>query len=258
MPAGVNLGTGSVATITVQTTDDGNAVILTPVTSASFAGDTGTDVVDNTANATGSFTVTEDGLDDPIDAADLTFVLTTALPTDTAYTITYSDDAGNFGLAMLNTGTSNQVTVTATVEPTLTFDLDTSAIALGVLAPGTTTTGAVVATTATNAQSGLVVSMDANGLSTGNTASDKHIGELVNSGSVATDASDTYEVESSTTTSATVLNSVNVAATQTVLTANNVADANAITTVTVKATAQATTEAGNYADTLTFSATATF
>ncbi|EKE29763.1 MAG: hypothetical protein ACD_2C00104G0006 [uncultured bacterium (gcode 4)] len=149
---------------------------------------------------------------------------------------------------------STQVDVSATVAPTLSMGLDTNGIALGTLAPGVTSSGSVVLTTATNAEGGITVDMAAQGLA----SSTKSIWALVKWGTDAATGSGTYQVESSTDASGTPYALDDVAASQTVLTTDNVAKSNAVTTVKLSATADNLTEAGSYGDTLTFTVTGNF
>ena len=149
---------------------------------------------------------------------------------------------------------STQVYVSAYIAPVLSMSLDTNTIAFWTLDPATPNTQSVNLTTATNAEGWITIGMAATWLA----SSTKSIWSLVKWGTVATAAADSYEVDSSTNAGWTALGLSNVAGSQTILTANDVVESNATTTVNLTATAEATTEAWNYSDTLTFTVTGTF
>jgi hypothetical protein len=88
------------------------------------------------------------------------------------YTLQVVSSDGDFGLIPLYVGSANQVSVTANVEPTLTFSLGGNSIALGTLTAGTPSTATSTMTVATNAASGLTVNVrnGANGLYNGSTS----------------------------------------------------------------------------------------
>ena len=156
LPAGVDLAGGETITLRLTTTANGTAVDLdaNSLTSAILGAGT-TEVLADSGTTAGFATITATA-DDTADGADLVFVLTSALTDNLAYTINYRDSLGNFGAAMINFGTANQVSVTATVEPILQMAITNTAIDLGVLTAtaqansGTDTNVAVI----TNAASG--------------------------------------------------------------------------------------------------------
>lgn len=161
LPAGVDLEAGDIITLVVTTTADGSPVDLSgnAVTAATL-GAGAAETVTNAGDANGNIIITEGG-DDEAAGADLTFAFTSALPTDAAYTISYSDTDDNFGAAMINFGTANQVTVSASVQPILTMALTNTTIVLGNLDVGnvvSSSTDSVVAV-ATNANGGWVASV---------------------------------------------------------------------------------------------------
>lgn len=278
LPAGVDLETADTATVLFTTTANGNAVNisggLTP-TAIYFSADANTaDTLDNTNNANGYVGITEDGAEDPAAGEDLVITLGAALPTDAAYTLAYRDSDGNYGAAMINFGTSSQVTVTASVEPTLTMSLSGSSIALGVLptTADTYSTGNVDVTTGTNAASGADLTVASAGLVGG--TSNLEIGvQDIAGGSVATAATDYYKIQSNplgggnaATMNADANGADVFAATGTDMTSGSItvldgttpATSTGTTRVTVAARAATTTEADDYSDTLTFTLTGTF
>ncbi|MDD2565680.1 MAG: hypothetical protein PHZ26_02030 [Candidatus Gracilibacteria bacterium] len=153
---------------------------------------------------------------------------------------------------------SDTVLVTAQVTPTLTMNISSGAIAFGTLNPGTPKTESLNLTTATNAELGITIGMDSNGLE----SATKYIGTYgaTASSGATTDLTDFYKVDSITNSGGTTPLSTptDVAANQTILTTSNVFQSNAITAVNLTALAGAQTEAGNYGDTLTFTVTGNF
>ncbi len=82
---------------------------------------------------------------------------------------TYSDDAWT---AAVDTGTfasstAGQVTVTASVDETLTFTLGDTTVALGALTPSTTGSGTSTMTASTNASSGYAITVTGSTLTSG-------------------------------------------------------------------------------------------
>lgn len=175
LPAGVDLGTGSVVTLVMTTTATGAAVNLSgnQVTTATL-GVGAAETLTNAGDVNGTIIITEGGNDEAA-GADLAFTLTSALADNAAYTISYTDDSGNFGAAMINFGTANQVTVTASVQPTLTMALTNTSIVLGNLDTSSVVSSAsdTVVTVATNSASGWAASIaddDATGSGAGLTS----------------------------------------------------------------------------------------
>lgn len=269
LPGGVDLAIGDDITLKLATTSNGTAVDLSGAAQATALTVDGNDEfaqVTNAGDANGNIVLTNLVANPAAGAAIV--VTMPALATDTAYTVTYRDNLGNFGSAMINTGTSNQVAVTATVEPTLTFTLDNNTVALGTLPiaadtyandNGATNVGVAVAT---NAAGGVVVAMASTGLKTLN----EEIGVTDIAGGVAqTAATDYYKVSTNVAPNftdagadITAAGGDDMEATQQVYTSGGNPIGNGTVDVAVAARAAATTEAGNYTDTLTFSATATF
>ncbi|MDD3067178.1 MAG: hypothetical protein PHO48_05125 [Candidatus Gracilibacteria bacterium] len=160
LPAGVDLDGDDVITLRITTTANGNPVDLSanPITSAILGGGAAETLTEN-GDANGQIIITESG-DNTAADSDLAIVFTSALATNTAYTIAYSDTNGNISAAMINFGTANVVSVTAIVEPTLTLALSTNSVALGILSPSAITAAAgPVVSVATNAQGGFVLSV---------------------------------------------------------------------------------------------------
>lgn len=283
LPAGVDLEMGDSATITIATASNGAAVDLTAgglvPASAYFVGDASSaDTLNNAANASGRFTVTEDGVEDPAAGADLAFVLGAALNNNTAYVVTYSDTDANFGAAFINFGTANQVPVSATVVPILTMSLangtdGNQTIAFGQLVPGTFSEDDINVNYATNGVGGVNAAMTSTGLATDvdadgtrDNANDREIGATSIAATTDTAATDYYKVSTAGGTGAVAFDAVDnaitnaagryMAASQNVVTATGPVSATQAVTVGVQVTN--TTEAGDYTDTLTFTVTPTF
>jgi len=85
------------------------------------------------------------------------------------YSLSVISSDGDFSVISLYVGSANQVSVTANIEPTLSFSLGANSLALGTLTPGTPSTAASTVTAATNAAAGLTVNVrnTANGLNDG-------------------------------------------------------------------------------------------
>ncbi len=157
---------------------------------------------------------------------------------------------------------SSTVGVTATVTPILTMALDATTLALGTLTTSAYNSGSVNITVATNAVGGADVTMTSVGLK--DTVVGKEIGVSDIDATAQTAATDYYKV---TTNAAPVFADVNdalanaggtdVLASQVVYNGTTVAAADT-TKVTVGAKIAATTEAGTYSDTLTFTVVGSF
>ena len=283
LPAGVDLEMADSATVTIATASNGVAVDLTAgglvPSSAYFVGDLNTaDTLNNAANASGRFQVTEDNVEDPAAGADLIFVLGGALNNNTAYVITYSDTDSNFGASLINFGTANQVPVSATVVPILTMSLangtdGNQTIAFGQLIPGTFseddinvnyTTNGVGGVNVTVASTGLATDVDADG--SRDNANDREIGAQNIAATTNTAAVDYYKVSTAGGTGAVAFDAVDnlitnaagrdMRATQDVVAATG--PVSATQAVTVGTRVANDTEAGDYTDTLTFTLTPTF
>lgn len=172
LPAGVDLQAADVITLKITTASNGTAVNLAgnQVTTATL-GVGAAETLTNAGDANGTIVITEGGNDEAA-GADLVFTLTSALADNTAYVVAYSDTDSNFSAAVVSFGTASVVSVTATVEPVLTFSVSGGNVAFGSLnvtgdnAAGTQTTVAFT----TNATSGIVINGSAVGGDTGSTA----------------------------------------------------------------------------------------
>lgn len=202
--------------------------------------------------ASGSFVITAAALD--------------ALVADT-YALSFSTVAGDFTAVIVVVGNDNQVSVSATVDPILTFALDANTLALGTLPTAADAyandsgTTKINPTVSANAEGGIVVTMASTGLK----SSTKEIGVTDIAGGVApTTGTDYYKVSTNASPNITDANAglsaaggTDMLASQTVYSVSTPVSGGTVA-VTVAARAAATTEAGNYSDTLTFTATPTF
>jgi hypothetical protein len=111
--------------------------------------------------------------------------------------------------------------------------------------------------TASNAASGIVVTLASTGLSDASADVDKYIGGFGTASGAATGTHD-YRVVSTNTGTGAVLADQTVTASQNILTAANPTESTSITTVALDATIDTLVEAGNYSDTLTYTVTGTF
>lgn len=188
-------------------------------------------------------------------------------PATSTPTITLTTSAGDLGAAVVYVGAANQVSVSATVDPILSFSIDNTTLALGTLPVATndyandTGTTKITNTINSNAQGGIVVTMSSTGLK----SATREIGVTnIATGIADTLATDYYKVSTNATPNLVDANGVDmttaagtdILASQTVLTA--AAPVAGTVAVTVGARAAADTEAGSYTDTLTFIATPTF
>lgn len=212
-------------------------------------------VVDSASSAVASGTSTE------VNEANGSFVITDAVNLDglatDVYTVSFVTVAGDFSSATFVVGNDNQVGVTATVEPTLTFNLDANAIALGTLSTAYST-GSVTFDMATNAASGADVAVGVAGLTDGTNG----IGQTDLAG---TEAANTYYMISTnaspvftdTEDGLTTVGGSSVAASQTVHD-GSAPESLSNQLVTIGAKVDAVTPAGTYSDTLTFTVTGSF
>lgn len=152
------------------------------------------------------------------------------------------------------TGSTN-VSVTATVAPTLSMTLNTSAIDLGQLpTDGSYASGTVTVATATNSANGAQVSMGSNGLE----SATHHIGTLSANGKLLAGGTNDYRFTKDASNVSDGGTSAQVVASTVILNGTTIANSNVTTTVKVGAKASALTEAGTYGDTLVFTVTASF
>jgi hypothetical protein len=147
----------STSTLTAQPTNLGDAAgwtVNTLTANSLRLSKTG-----NVAAPTGSQTVGFSGVTNP-SATNSTFFLRISTFSDDAYTTPI--DAG-----VVASSTAGQITVTASVDETLTFTLATATVALGTLSTSATGTGTSSITVATNAASGYSVAYSGDTLSSG-------------------------------------------------------------------------------------------
>lgn len=179
----------------------------------------------------------------------------------------------DFGAAVVAIGTSNEVTVTATVEPTLSMALSSNSIALGTLTPAAVSTATNTVTIKTNAVSGYTLQALAND-GTGTGAGLKSTTGIIPSATGSTIAAGTsgfgIYVSNLTATAAAGTNAnttptvglgngtvPQTTALQTVSTGNGTTDGS-VSTVTYKAAISAVQPSGNYSTTVTYAVTGQF
>lgn len=252
--------TVNAAGLTVASTayDDGTDTITVTVSGKDFSAD---NLVSWTVRTSGGTQVSA-GTSTEVTEANGSFVITDAtnfnnLSADT-YSVAFSTVAWDIGGAIVNVGNDNQVVVTATVAPTLSFSLSSNTISLGTLnTDGSTyTEGNITSTVATNAQGGAVVTFDATGLADRSAAVLKSIGSLQAATTTLTaEANDAYKFAID---AAVTGGSTNIGQTGNAVTSVSGPSAPVNAVVHIGAVAGATTEAGNYTDTLTFNVTGTF
>lgn len=82
---------------------------------------------------------------------------------------TYSDDAWTTSVdsGVVASSTAGQITVTASVDETLTFTLANATVSLGTLTPSTTGTGTSTMSASTNASTGYAITVNGNTLTAG-------------------------------------------------------------------------------------------
>ncbi|QQS22945.1 hypothetical protein IPM19_00005 [bacterium] len=195
-------------------------------------------------------------------------------------TIVFSGGFGDTGTISLDIISNDQVTITATVDPTITFTIDDNAVGFGTLssstgrwatadatgtnASGTTPTAANVLTIATNAASGYAL--------TYNGATLTSSGGTINVASVTNDSDGTPGTEQfglsiSTSGNATIASGYQrdstadfafVASTTTTIASETTPTATETFSVSYLANIAGDTEAGAYSTTLTYIATGTF
>lgn len=193
--------------------------------------------------------------------------------TAATYTISIGGDFGDTGKVAIVILGDDQFTVTGTVDPTLTFSLDNTSTAFGVISTSSATTSSpnIGLTISTNATTGYTITVQDEGSGTNpglyNSAASAIIGSADNSYNNSADLASVagYGIQGSSAT-ATIASPYNVSGTniggyertaQTLATYGGVADGHSIT-ITSKAKAQTTAPAGTYNDTVTVLATGNF
>jgi hypothetical protein len=167
LPAAANLADGAGVVKVVVRTMAGTAFDISGAKQITAAADAqpAAMALTNAGDANGVILLTDVGdaaAGDPTTLT-LTFPANT-FTADTAYQFSFFTDLdgdgnytdGDFGSAVMIIGTSNDVVVTAQVEPTLTMNLANTAVDLGILTPSAITASATdpTATIATNALNG--------------------------------------------------------------------------------------------------------
>lgn len=147
----------SSSTLTAQPTNLGDAAGWT--VSTATAGELRLSKTGNVAAPTGQQAVGFSGVTNP-SATNSTFYMRITTYSDDAYTTEI--DSG-----VVATSTAGQITVTASVDETLTFTLATATVALGALTTSSTGTGTSSMTVATNATTGYSVGYSGTTLTSG-------------------------------------------------------------------------------------------
>ncbi len=250
----------STSTLSSQPTNLGDASGWTVNTST--AGKLRIKKTGNSAAPTGSQTVVFGNVVNP-SATNSTFYARLA---------TYSDDAWTTGvdIGTVASSTAGQITVTASVDETLTFTLSSATVALGTLTTSTTGSGTSTMSAATNANSGYAITVNGTTLTSGaNTitalASQTASSQGASQFGINLKANATPSVGSnvSGTGSGTATSNYNTADQFRFVTGDSVASASAPTnsntyTVSYIANVAGSTKPGSYSTTLTYIATATF
>jgi len=190
----------------------------------------------------------------------------TAVDSNATYSISFTDANGVYGAVVVNTGTANQIVVTARVAPILTLAIDESLFAFGTLNTAAYATGATSVHLVTNAEDGAVVTVSSNGLV--DTATSKAIGFTGGLTGIADTTANaplfySYAVGTGADAAAVKADAVanlgtNAMAKSLSAVIATVGSQNITKGFAIGAKIDAQTEAGNYSDTLTFSATANF
>ncbi len=216
----------------------------------------------NVAAPTGTSTVTFGAVTNP-SATNATFFARMTTYSDATWTTAV--DTGTFA-----SSTAGQVTITATIDETLTFTLASATVPLGALSSATTGTGTSTMSASTNATSGYAISVNGSTLTSGantiaalgtNTASTQGAAQF----GMNLMANTTPPIGSNVSGSGGGLPAANynTANSFRFVTGETVASAAAATnantyTVSYIANVPATQQAGAYSTTLTYIATATF
>ncbi len=185
---------------------------------------------------------------------------------------TYSGDdwTGSVDSGVVASSTAGQITVTASVDETLTFTLSSATVALGTITPSTTGSGTSTMSASTNATSGYAITVNGSTLTSGantitalasNTASTQGTSQF----GINLKANTTPSVGSNVSGggSGTATANYNTADSFRFVSGDTVASSNAPTnsntyTVSYIANVGGAQAAGSYSTTLTYIATATF
>ncbi len=188
----------------------------------------------------------------------------TASSTSTQYIITISDSGGDNASIAVAIVTSSQVTISATVNPTITFSISSNSISFGVLTATTVSSQTNTLTLSTNASKGANITVyDLNAGLLQNVSS----GHLIASSTATLSAgTEGYGINGSGAGGLTVVspyNGTGDAVGALVKTAQNLASisvpvSGGTVTVNYLAAISAVTPAGTYADTITYIATGNF
>ncbi len=185
---------------------------------------------------------------------------------------TYSDDAWTTAVdsGVVASSTAGQITVTASVDETLTFTLSSATVALGTLTPSITGSGTSTMSASTNAASGYAITVNGTTLTAGlntipalasNTASVQGTGQFgINLKANATPSVGSNVSGSGSGTAATNYNtadSFRFVSGETVASAGAPTNSNTYTTSYI-ANVGGAQAPGSYSTTLTYIATATF
>lgn len=202
-------------------------------------------------------------------------------PAAGSYTVTIGGAFGDSGTLAVRVIADEQVSVTATVDPTLTFTVDDNAIGFGSLSTstgrwatgdalggnasaGSTPTAAHTMTLATNAQSGYAITYNGATLTSG---SNTITVATITTDSDGTPGGEQFGISASTDGNATIASGYAraansswnfVASTTTTLVSETVATATETISVSYLANIANVTEAGSYTTTVTYIATAVF
>jgi hypothetical protein len=186
----------------------------------------------------------------------------TASSSTTQYIITVSDSGGDSASIAVAIVTSSQVSVTATINPTITFSISSNSINFGVLTTASVTTESNTLTLSTNAGSGASISIQDTRAGLYNIA---HAYTIHSNTTTLAAGSEGYGVNASSS-SLTVQSpfsgtgdSVGAITTSTQTIASVTAPVNnSTTTVNYLASISNITPSGPYSDTITYIATGTF
>ena len=256
-PSGFSV-TGS--TLTAQPTNLGDASGWTVNTST--AGSLRLSKSGNVAAPTGNQTVSFSNVTNP-SATNSTFFLRIATFSDASWTTTV--DTGTVA-----TSTAGNITVTASVDETLTFTLASATVALGTLSTSSTGTGTSTIGVATNASSGYSLTYSGNtltspggtiaamGTANASTIGDQEFGiNLMSNSSPSVGAAVSGSGSGTPSTGYNVANTFKFASGDTIATASAPTNTNTFT-VSYIANIDGATPAGAYTTTLNYVATANF
>ncbi len=161
LPAGVDLATSDSVTLVLRDAT-GAVVDLSGNNVDTFDIGSNTQTLSD-SNPSDGIMIVSSVTGDPADGDDISLTFNSALADNTAYVFSYSDSQGNTGAAMINYGTASQVIVTATVVPTLAMNISTTNADLGTLSSSAVvdSTGGSTVTITTNAVGGYSLSASA-------------------------------------------------------------------------------------------------